>query len=75
MCKWLINFSPSTEAKDRLSSIYCSVPKPLLDSIQSVLQGGLEQFHLLKQNLRKFEVSHIPSAGLNAYFILIIFLT
>lgn len=38
MCKWLINLSPSIQAKDRLSSIYCPVPKPVLDATtQSVI--------------------------------------
>lgn len=75
MCKWLINFSP-TQAKDRLSSIYPPVPKLVFDAAtQSVLEAGLEQFHPLKPSLRKFGFSHIPPAGLYAYFILTVFLT
>lgn len=65
------DFSPSTQAKDRPSSIYLPVIKPFLDATtQIVLRVGLQHFHLPKQSLRKVLFPHIAPAGLNSYFIL-----
>lgn len=68
-----MSFSPSTQAKVRLRSIYLPVIKPFLNvTTQTIHRVGLHRFHLLKQSLRKVIFLKISPAGLNAYFTLIV---
>ena len=64
-----MNFSPSTQAEDRLSSMCLPVIKPFLDAAtQTVLRVGLQQFHLLETKLQKGHISPNTSCRLKCSF-------